>query len=192
MKTRLLMSVVFIVLFFINAFAQHKKNEIVRDSILDSRDQKIYKMVKIGNVTWMTENLKWECDGSFIYEDLPKNLKKYGRLYSYEASQNACPAGTRLPTKQDWDSLKYYADPKDAGDAGEKLLKKTKPGFAATIGGYKNAKGKYVELEEEGQFWGADNTVYFTGQMKDVTFKINDAIQKKDFKNCYSIRCVKN
>ncbi len=149
-------------------------------------------MVKIGSTTWMAENLKWECDGSFIYEDLPKNLKKFGRLYSYEAAQNACPASTHLPTKQDWDSLQYYADPKNEGIAGEKLMKKTKPGFAATLSGYKNAKGKYVALEEEGDYWGADITVYFTGQMQNVAFKINDAIQKRDFKNCYSIRCVKD
>ncbi len=177
---------------FTNSYAQHKKNELVKDSILDTRDQKVYKMVKIGNLTWMAENLKWECEGSFIYEDLPKNLKKYGRLYSYEASQKACPVGSHLPTKQDWDSLKHYADLKNEGDVGEKLMKKTKPGFAATLSGYKNAKGKFVALEEEGLFWGADNTAYFEGQMTNVSFKINGAIQKKDFKNCYSIRCVKD
>jgi uncharacterized protein (TIGR02145 family) len=177
---------------FTNSYAQHKKTEIVRDSIIDSRDQKEYKMVKIGNITWMTENLKWECEGSFIYEDLAKNLKKNGRLYSYEASRNVCPIGSHLPTKQDWDSLKHAVDPNDAGDAGQKLMKKTKPGFAATLSGYKNAKGKFVAFEDEGQYWGADNTVYFRGEMKDVSFFINDAIQKKDLKNCYSIRCVKN
>jgi len=69
---------------------------------LDNRDQKEYKMVKIGQYYLDGRKPEWECDGSFIYEDLPKNLKKFGRLYSYEAAQNACPASTHLPTKQDW------------------------------------------------------------------------------------------
>jgi len=61
-------------------------------------------------------------------------------------------------------------------------MKKTKPGFAATLSGYKNAKGKYVALEEEGDYWGADITVYFTGQCKMSRFKINDAFRKETLK----------
>jgi uncharacterized protein (TIGR02145 family) len=149
-------------------------------------------MIKIGNNFWTVENLKWECEGSFVYEDLPKNLKKHGRLYSYDASRNACPAGSHLPSKKEWDSLEYVADPRDNGDAGARLMKKTNPGFAATLGGYRNSKNKFAEIESVGCYWGADNAVSFQGGVNGVEFFINDKIEKKDFKNAYSIRCVKN
>jgi uncharacterized protein (TIGR02145 family) len=173
-------------------YAQKKKNEIIRDSIVDSRDGKVYKMVKIGDKTWMAENLKWECEGSFVYESLPKNLKKLGRLYTYDASRKACPAGSHLPTLSEWDTLESAVDPKDLGEAGDKLMKKTYPGFAANLGGYMNAKGKFDGIEGEGYYWGLENTVYILGEMKGVTLFVNETIEKKDLKNSYSVRCVKD
>jgi uncharacterized protein (TIGR02145 family) len=174
-------------------FSQAKRNEIVRDSVVDTRDNRVYKMVKIGDKTWMSENLKWECDGSYVYDDLTKKyLKKYGKLYSYDASRNACPTGTHLPSKQEWDTLVRAVDPKDKGDVGEKLIRKTNPGFAANMGGFRNAKGKYNDIEGSGYYWGSDNTVEIKSVMNGVNLSVNKEIEKKDFKNFYSIRCVKD
>jgi uncharacterized protein (TIGR02145 family) len=193
MRSNVILLILILALSASGLFAQKKKNEIIHDSIVDSRDGKVYKMVKIGDKTWMAENLKWECEGSCIYEGVAKNLKKYGRLYTFDASRNACPAGSHLPTTQEWDSLGKVVDPKESGEAGDKLIKKTYPGFSATLGGFMNAKGKFLSLEGESYYWGTDNTAYLVGDMKGgVTFFINDNLAKKDYKNSYSIRCVKD
>jgi uncharacterized protein (TIGR02145 family) len=172
--------------------AQARKGDLIRDSIVDPRDSHVYKMVKIGKKFWTIENLKWECEGSFIYENMPRNLKKHGRLYTYDASRNACPVGSHLPSKQEWDSLEHFVDPKDNGDAGSKLMKKSNPGFAATYGGYRDSKNKFEQIESVGCYWGSDNAVSFQGGFDGINFYVNDKIEKKDLKNAYSIRCVKD
>jgi uncharacterized protein (TIGR02145 family) len=187
---KIFFSIIALSLVQFSLYSQQKKTTIIRDSVVDQRDNKVYKMIKFGNQTWMIENLRFECEGSFVYEELPKNLKKYGRLYTIDAAKSACPAGTHLPSKQEWDSLRIAVDPKDNGDAGDKLLKKT--GFSATLSGYRNGKGKYAGIEDLGCYWGTDNAISLRGNMNGVDMVIANQIDKKDAKNCYSVRCVKD
>ena len=167
-----------------------KKNAALTDTITDDRNGNKYELLKIGESYWMTENLRWKSHSNIIYEDNLENLKKYGRMYTIEESKIACPTGSHLPTAQEWDSLALAVDPKKNGDAGDKLIKKQ--GFAAVLGGYRNAKGKYVGIENETTYWSADGNIQFNGDVQGATMTVNTTLENKELKCAYYIRCVKN
>jgi uncharacterized protein (TIGR02145 family) len=103
-----------------------------------------YKSVKIGNQTWMTENLnverfrngdlipqaktnvEWEKAGKegkpawCYYDNDPKNGAKYGKLYNWYAvndPRGLAPAVWHIPTDTEWSTL----DNQLGDDAGKKM-----------------------------------------------------------------------
>ncbi len=62
----------------------------------------------IGNQCWMAENLNHEVGNSWCYNDNPSNCNIYGRLYDWQTAMIACPQGWRLPSVEDWNSLRNY------------------------------------------------------------------------------------
>ena len=75
------------------------------DVFVDRRDLQAYYAVKIGERYWMVENLNYETDDSYCYDDDSTNCAQYGRLYTWEAAKNACPEGWHLPSADEWDAL---------------------------------------------------------------------------------------
>jgi uncharacterized protein (TIGR02145 family) len=128
------------------------------DTFKDSRDGKTYKKVKIGNQTWMAQNLNYQTSsGSWCYDNNTSNCNTYGRLYNYNAAENACPSGWHLPTEREWEILETRAGGEKAG-----LFLKARTGwnsggngeddfgFTALSGGYRNDEGNFDGVGSDG------------------------------------------
>lgn len=143
-------------------------------TMTDSRDGQIYKTVKIGDQIWMAENLNFEVDSSYCYNDSAKYCTKYGRLYSWAAANRACPDGWHLPTIDEFETL--FATVGKQSIAGKKLKSASgwnndgngtdDFGFTALPAGIWYGKDKYYNYEgHHANFWssiknGSDSADY--------------------------------
>lgn len=126
-------------------------------TLIDERDGKTYKTIKIGTQTWMAENLNFDTSpvlyqgrpsilsDSWCYDGNSANCSKYGRLYIWEKAIQVCPTGWHLPTDAEWSILTDYLGWE--GIAGKRLKSQTgwenpssassdECGFSALPGGY--------------------------------------------------------
>ena len=181
-----------------------KSNSLsAEETFKDSRDNKEYRIKKIGGQIWMAENLNYGGTNNNIgryYDDNPDNGKKYGRLYTWEQAIEACPVGWHLPTNEEWQALINFI----GGDniAGAKLKSKSdwKIGgtddflFSALPGGLRfSSNGKFYNIGYKGVWWSAtkiNNTkIYSRGIDYDGIYVFKG---KDDKDNLLSVRYIKD
>jgi len=83
---------------------------------VDARDGQRYSTVRIGNQCWTARNAA--SVGGTCYDDDPESCRAYGGLYTWDAAQQACPAGWHLPFRAEWEALAAHLG---TATAGEKL-----------------------------------------------------------------------
>ncbi len=70
-----------------------------------------YKAIKIGNLTWMTENMRYAPNSESCYSSSDATgCPTYGRIYTWAQAKAVCEAagtGWRLPTVTEWGNLFY-------------------------------------------------------------------------------------
>ena len=64
----------------------------------DKRDGNQYEIVKLGNLYWMAENLRYDAPESVCLDHCDRI-----RFYDYQYLKGVCPEGWRLPTVEEWD-----------------------------------------------------------------------------------------
>jgi len=173
----------------------------------DPRDGKVYRTVKISGRTWMAENLNFTINNSWCYNETDSNCVRYGRLYIWPAAMNACPAGWRLPTRQDWDDLILAAG---GSTSVRKLTSKTVRngtddyGFSALPGGYRGSggfrdavqrgSGGFRDLGRSGTWWsateGEDVKAWSRHMYLGIDEVVYEGMNHKGF--AFSVRCIRN
>jgi len=169
-------------------------SDIIYSSFTDERDGKIYSTVKIGNKTWMAENLNYETDNSWCYGNNESNCDTYGRLYNWNAAMNACPAGWHLSTSEEWNDLISAAN----GSA-KKLKSKTPDwngtnelGFSALAGGERLSS--FGNMDVHGYWWSAADVSNTDAERLSMGDTLGDNVQNLSRSKGYgfSVRCVKD
>jgi uncharacterized protein (TIGR02145 family) len=189
-------------------------------SFTDTRDSMEYKTIVIGTQVWMAQNLNYNDDTSVCYKEDNSNCDKYGRLYNWAEAMEACPAGWRLPSTSDWDTLmeyvqtnndSSYASGSEASIAGMHLkatcgwssLDEQSSGngldtygFAALPGGCYNGNPNSSISGNNGCWWSSheDDDINEYAYFRRISYSNDNAYWVSNYKNGwrFSVRCVQN
>lgn len=175
-------------------------------TFIDQRDGQKYKTVTVSvkdslnysSTTWMAENLNYEMDGSWAYDDKKSNRKVYGLLYTWDAATVSCPDGWHLPGDVEWQSLVDRFGGEEI--SGESL--KSRKGwdeagngtnsskFNALPGGYRKYDGIYEYSGYSGHWWssGEGNGHGFYREMYCDNISARRSASDKPLG--FSVRCV--
>jgi len=173
-------------------------------SFTDKRDGKTYRTVKIGNQTWMAENLNYKIGKSVCYDKKESNCQKYGRLYDWDDAMKVCPAGWHLPSDDEWTALTDFVGGEET--AGTKLKSKTgwstdkgyeaatdDYGFSALPGGLGNSGGNFYYAGNFGGWWSTTENDASNAWSRDVRYNYDYVYRNYYNKtNLYSVRCVRD
>lgn len=137
--------------------AQNARMDMPADSqftFKDSRDSKEYTAFRLHGVEWMGENLRFKTKDCYCYDAPDMGCKDFGRLYTWDDAVTACPAGWRLPTNAEWDSLIAWTGGEKK--AGYVLAYGDSLGFKMKFGFPPNINGRYSGNNIQASFWSAD------------------------------------
>lgn len=85
-------------------FAQNVAGE-VSDTLFDSRDSTVYQTITLNGKVWTQDNISFMLKCPDCFDHNPINCAKFGRLYTYQQVQTACPEGWHLPLAAfEWDA----------------------------------------------------------------------------------------
>lgn len=188
----------------------------------DDRDGQVYKIVEIGEQTWMVENLNYESVNSHCFNDSTQYCAKYGRYYTWAAAMDSagiwspngkgcgdsqicsptypvrgiCAKGWHLPTSEEWSTLLSKDDFSKAGQ-----MLKSAVGWIGNQNGIDSYGFSIIPAGNklDGYSWGQSayfwtSTEYNRLNAYYIYFEYdNGNAPQNDYKSDeFSVRCVKD
>ena len=173
----------------------------------DVRDGQEYKTVKIGNTSIMASNLSYMTDDAVYYDNDPANREVYGLLYKWETALEACPAGWRLPTRNEYEMIREYLGGEYVAGG---MMKKSgteywlspnkygtnETGFSAVgSGGYMPGHLDFFGMNESATFWTQtevdDDKVWSVAlSRKNGRLAIQNTTSRENY--YFSVRCIQD
>jgi uncharacterized protein (TIGR02145 family) len=153
---------------------------------------------------WTTRNLDVDVPPSSCYDGVADNCRKYGRLYTWESAQQACPAlgdRWRLPTNDEWRALgvAYGGIREETADKGraayEALITGGRSGFDVVLGGGRNDKDlQYARIDAHGFYWtatasGAETAWFYNFGRNGVSMNRHADGEKR---GAFAVRCIRD
>ncbi|GAA3555718.1 FISUMP domain-containing protein [Snuella lapsa] len=170
---------------------------VSKNQFTDPRDGQVYEIVTIGDQTWFAENLNYDTadNSSTCYDGNSDNCFIYGRLYSGDAAQTACPDGWHLPSKEEWETLIDYLGGINAAHVFFKpfAMQQGEPvGFNLLAGGWYFADFKDIGIE--GHYYtstdgGLPNSFKTITFVPDTSVSTGGTSSSNIMQNC---RCIKD
>lgn len=167
-------------------------DETRKSVFIDSRDGKSYPTILIGNQIWMAKNLAFKPKERKCWEYEKGYAQQYGYLYNWETSQNVCPEGWHLPSKQEFDTLFQNSGGNDL-KAYIELIPSGNSGFFAIFGSLKFGVN-YTQPGDGTAFWSStENGNRFAWGLTVGRIEPKAYVDNKWNKNFgLSVRCIKN
>ena len=181
--------------------------------MVDSRDRQLYKVVTIGEQTWMAHNLNYETDaGSYCYKDSTKYCTKYGRLYTWATAvgkseeecgegvecnldtgyvRGVCPKGWHLPDTTEWNALFTAVDGKATAGTMLKFTEGWKNNgngsdayfFSALPAGGRNGYGDFFSEGGSAYFWSSTENNSYSAYNMGLYYNYDNAYLLTNYKS---------
>ena len=149
--------------------------------LMRDADGQKYETFVVGGMQWMIQNLNYETENSFCYNDDTSSCTQSGRLYTWEAALAACPDGWHLPSSFEWKLL---------GLTENSVTLKPYMVFGLPAG-YRDVDGSYKDEYDVSFFWTATESgsgAYYAIYSEENGYSLNVA----DKNIAYAVRCVQN
>ena len=169
--------------------------------------------MKIGNQTWMAENLAYKpSSGNYwAYDNDNTNVAKYGYLYNWETAKNVCPSSWHLPSDADWKVLTLHLGGKEvAGTKMKSISGWTSGGNGTNISGFNGfpagalyINGYFANIGDMGLWWSSSRDVIIKldfsiettdkAKSRQLLYSSGSVYNVKSKKTYgYSVRCIKD
>ena len=146
--------------------------DLSKMKMVDKRDGHEYGLRLDGTTLYMANNLNYEVEDSWCYNDYEKNCERYGRLYTWNSAykeygfscapenvQGICPIGWKIN-----DDIISWLN-----------------------GGYRDREGYYVDILLHGRSWTTQGTSYHWGKNKSCDY--NEALVNDLYYLCSGSNC---
>lgn len=175
---------------------------VVNNSITDTRDNQVYGTVDMISRVWMAENLRFagvdstQCSIAESASTALAGCTTYGRFYTFDKAQSACPSGWHVPSVTEWSAL--FQEVGGANLAGAQL--KSKMGWTGT-GGLDSfglnvlpvGSGTNNSLGTEAYFWTSTfDTIGFSSAIHITGTSSGASIVSAANGQQMSVRCVQD